>query len=167
MFSKGDWIVYNCTGVCRVEAVGPLDRGLGEQGKAYYTLRPERSRETIYIPVDSGVYMRRVITRQEAEDLLARMPEMDAPACTTRDLRALHAHYRAFLQTHTCEDLVRLIKSARAKSRSLAARGIHPRKIDQEYQKQAEELLYEELSVALEQPYEQVAKVVGRQVARA
>ena len=167
MFSKGDWIVYNCTGVCRVEAVGPLGRGVGAQGRDYYTLRPERGRETIYIPVDSGVFMRPVITRRQAEELLARVPEMDAPVCITRDLKALHAHYRALLQTHTCEDLVRLIKSARAKTRRLAARGVHPRRIDQEYQKRAEELLYEELAVALEQPYEQVARSVGQQVARA
>ena len=144
MFAEGDWIVYSSTGVCQVSAVGRL-QGIpaADREKVYYTLEPYRSREIIYIPVDSSVFMRPVISR---------------------DLKRLRDYYGNFLKTHTCEDLVRLIRSVREKSRKLEARGGHPRKIDQDYQKRAEELLYTELSTALHQPYDLVARQVERQI---
>ena len=167
MFAEGDWIVYNHTGVCCVAAVGPLPKGkcaAADTGRDYYTLAPFHSRETIYIPVDSPVFMRPVISWQEAEDLLSRVENLDAPACITRDLKQLREYYAKFLRSHTCEDLVRLIRSVNAKNRKLEARGGHPRKIDQDYQKRAEELLYAELSKALCQPYDQVARRIEQQI---
>lgn len=165
MYAEGDWIVYGSTGVCQVSAVGRI-QGIpaADREKVYYTLSPYRSREIIYIPVDSSIFMRPVISRQEAEALLERVPELDAPACITRDLKLLREYYRNFLRTHTCEDLVRLIRSVREKNKKLEARGGHPRKIDQDYQKWAEELLYAELSTALHQPYDLVARRVERKI---
>ena len=165
MFAEGDWIVYASTGVCRVSSVGSLaENPAADRNKIYYTLLPFHGRETIYIPVDSSVFMRPVISCREAEDLLKKVLELDAPACITRDLKLLREYYRKFLRTHTCEDLVRLIRSVREKNRKLEARGGHPRKIDQDYQKRAEELLYTELSTALHQPYDLVARQVEQQI---
>ena len=59
---------------------------------------------------------------------------------------------------------MRLIRSVREKNKKLEARGGHPRKIDQDYQKRAEELLYAELSTALHQPYDLVAQRVERKI---
>ena len=165
MFAEGDWIVYSSTGVCQVSAVGRL-QGIpaADREKVYYTLEPYRSREIIYIPVDSSVFMRPVISRQQAEALLKKVQELDAPVCITRDLKQLRDYYGNFLKTHTCEYLVRLIRSVREKNRKLEARGGHPRKIDQDYQKRAEELLYTELSTALHQPYDLVVQRVEQQI---
>ena len=95
---------------------------------------------------------------------MKKVPELDAPVCITRDLKRLRDYYGNFFKTHTCEDLVRLIRSVREKNRKLEARGGHPRKIDQDYQKRAEELLYTELSTALHQPYDLVVQRVEQQI---
>ena len=165
VFAEGEWIVYDSTGVCQVSSIGPLtENPAADRNKTYYTLLPIRGRGTIYIPVDSSVFMRPVISRQQAEALLKKVPELDAPVCITRDLKRLRDYYGNFFKTHTCEDLVRLIRSVREKNRKLEARGGHPRKIDQDYQKRAEELLYTELSTALHQPYDLVARQVEQQI---
>ena len=165
-FAVGAWVVYGATGVCQVAAVGQLpDLPTAEPGRIYYTLTPVHSREIIYIPADSTIFMRPVISREAAEALLKKIPELDAPVCITRDLRLLRAFYQKFLSTHTCEDLVRLIRSVREKERKLAARGGHTRKIDQDYQRRAEELLCAELSAALCRPYDLVAGEVEQQMA--
>ena len=71
MFEKGTCIVYGTIGVCRVEEIGPIKGISGsDPGKVYYKLKPVRSGGTIYIPVDSKVFMRRVMTKQEKRNCI-------------------------------------------------------------------------------------------------
>lgn len=76
MYQAGEFIVYGTSGVCKVEAVGksPFE---GEEDKLYYTLTPVAGTETIYLPVDSPVYTRPVITRAQAERLIAAIPSIE------------------------------------------------------------------------------------------
>ena len=72
-FAVGAWVVYGATGVCQVAAVGQLpDLPTAEPGRIYYTLTPVHSREIIYIPADSTIFMRPVISREAAEALLKK-----------------------------------------------------------------------------------------------
>ena len=68
MFSVGSLIVYSGTGVCRVESVGPppFDPRCKTE---YYTLTPLRGSGTIYVPVNSKVFMRPILSRQAAQEL--------------------------------------------------------------------------------------------------
>ena len=60
--------------VCQVAAVGQLpDLPTAEPGRIYYTLTPVHSREIIYIPADSTIFMRPVISREAAEALLKKL----------------------------------------------------------------------------------------------
>ena len=165
MFEKGTCIVYGTTGVCRVEEIGPIKGISGsDPGKVYYKLKSVRSGGTIYIPVDSKVFMRRVMTKQEADDLIHQMPSISEEVCNSRDQRILNEHYKASLRMHSCEELVRLIKSVYVKNRRLIKSGKKVGKTDLEYRKKAENLLYDELSVSLEVPFEQVKRYVENQV---
>ena len=65
---------------------------------------------------------------------------------------------------HSYEVLVRLIKSVYVKNRRLIKSGKKVGKTDLEYRKKAENLLYDELSVSLEVPFEQVKRYVENQV---
>ena len=67
MYQIGDLIVYGSTGVCRVEAVETPRHRPGEEERQYYLLRPLYQDGTIRIPVDTKVFMRPVISREEAE----------------------------------------------------------------------------------------------------
>lgn len=155
MFSVGDLIVYNETGVCRVEKVGPPP--FDPKGKRdYYTLVPLHSTGTIYVPVDTSVFMRPILSRDQAEELIRRLPEIQQAHVDQADYRALAQQYRGFFETHCCEDLVQLIKAVYVKTQRQNQAGKKPSKVDQEFRKRAETLLHDELAAALEIPFEQV-----------
>ena len=65
MFSVGDKIIYNESGVCTVETIAPLDLS---DGRLYYHLQPLVGSGKYFSPVDSGAFMRPVISQEEAED---------------------------------------------------------------------------------------------------
>ena len=99
MYQVGELIVYGGTGVCRVEAVEtPQQRG-PEAGRQYYLLKPLYQDGTIRIPVDSKVFMRPVISRQEAEALIDAIPGMHAEACHERNFTQLAARFMKRVET--------------------------------------------------------------------
>ena len=124
MYQTGEFIVYGTSGVCRVDAVGKPPFG-GEEDKMYYTLVPLSGTETIYIPVDSPVFTRPVISREQAERLIDAIPSIEVDHFTSHSLRMSTEHYQAALQTHDCRDLVQLTPrpaaAAAASARSTSA----------------------------------------------
>lgn len=68
------------------------------------------------------------------------------------------------LQTHDCTALVQLILDVHKKELVLNAQGKTAGKTDLQYMKQAQTLLHEELSVALDIPYEDVADYIRQQI---
>ena len=165
MYKAGDWIVYGSSGVCKVVSVGlpEADSGL-EKGKEYYWLAPLLDSSVIYAPVETKVFTRPVISRQEALELLSHAEELEEDICYSRNLRLLTEHYKEAIQTHKCEELLRLIRAVYAKNQECVKRGKRPGQIDQRYMKRAEELLHSELSVALEIPYDEVAGYIEKTV---
>ena len=76
MFQIGEYVVYENTGVCRVEKVGPpVGIPVSDKERLYYELSPVRGTGTIFIPVDAGAFMRPIITREEGLALLAKLPQ--------------------------------------------------------------------------------------------
>lgn len=162
MYQAGEFIVYGTSGVCRVEAVGkpPFDT---EEEKPYYTLVPVAGTETIYVPVDSPVFTRPVISRAQAEELIQTIPTIEVDGFTSHSMRMSSEHYQAVLQSHDCRDLVQLIKTVYAKSRRSGRR---ISQVDQRYRKRAEDLLHGELAVALGIPLGEVQPYIARVIAQ-
>lgn len=165
MYQKDDLVVYGNTGICRVAEVGrPKDLPGVDESRLYYKLVPIRSAGTIYTPVDTGVFMRLALTKEEADELIEKIPDIPEDSYECRDPRMLADHYRTSLQAHTCEELVCLIKTVYFKSQNLVEKGKKPGKTDQQYRKRAEELLHEELSVALGIPFDDVPAYIEERV---
>ena len=78
MFEVGEYIVYGCKGVCQVEEITHIDIPGSNKDRLYYVLAPLEDRNgKIYAPTDNAkVAMRKVITRQEAEQLIEEMPQI-------------------------------------------------------------------------------------------
>ena len=123
MYQSGELIVYGGHGVCRVEQVAPAKEA---DGKLYYTLKPLYGTETIYIPVDTHVFMRPIITRQEAEELVRQIPFIQEDICSSRKPAELKNHYEECLQTHDCHDLVQLMTGVYVKNRRAENGGRRP-----------------------------------------
>lgn len=161
MFEKGDLIVYASTGVCRVEDVGPSPF---DPATLTYKLVPLYDNGAIYIPVDTKMFMRPVLTREEAETLIDAMPAIEGEDYAGAKRPEMLEHYRGFLQSHTCEDLLRLMKTLYDKDQRLSEGRKHLGTMEQDFKKRAEDLLYGELAVALGIPLQEVAPYIARRL---
>jgi len=156
MYQPGEYIVYGTSGVCKVDAVGapPFE---DENDRLYYTLSPIYGTETIYLPIDSKVFTRPIITKKQAEELIHTIPSIEIEKLDTHNPRMRGEYYEEVLNRHDCEDLVQLIKTVYAKS---IQNGHRISQIDQRYKKRAEDLLHGELSVALGIPVSEVPSYI-------
>ena len=78
MLSRGDTVVYKCRGIYKVEEIGTLDFSFADRKKKYYTLQSvDDSRDRAYVPTDDETNIRKPVSRQEAMELISRMPEID------------------------------------------------------------------------------------------
>ena len=87
MFEIGEKIIYGENGVCTVEKIAPLEMSGASREKLYYHLTPLVGSGTYFAPVDTNAYMRRIISRSEAEALIDAIPGIE-PACEKE--RSLH-----------------------------------------------------------------------------
>lgn len=163
MFQTGDLIIYGSTGVCEVKDISP-SQFPGERERMYYTLAPRYGTETIFIPVDSPVFMRHILTREQAEALIEHVTEVEENQMTPGGHREMTEQYEASLRTHDCVELLRLIKTAYMKTRRSVQNGRKPGQTDQRYLKRAETQLYGELAVALGIEPDEVKDYIERSV---
>ena len=167
MFQPGELLVYGATGVCRVEEITAPDFTRADRGRRYYLLRPLHQDGVIYAPVDSGkVPIRPVISREEAEALIDLIPSIRAEACHAPTMQALAQHYQSAVRSHNCRELLELTMSIYLKRRQAEAQKRRLGMVDERYMKQAERLLYGELSAALDIPYEEVQPYIARRAGK-
>ena len=165
MFQTGDLVVYGATGVCRVEEITCPGGTGADRNRRFYLLKPLQQDCVIYTPVDNAkVPMRPVISREEAEALIDLIPSIRAEAYHGPTLQALAQHYQSAVRSHDCRDLVELMMSIYAKRRQAEAQKRRLGMVDERFMKQAERLLYGELSVALDIPFDQVEPYIARRV---
>lgn len=143
--------MYSSTGVCEVEDITKLsDIRHADRNKLYYILKPLYQNGQIFVPVDTDkIFMRPVLTKQEANDLIDLIPSLDAEAFFSGGTQQLVEHYKQSISTHKCEDLVKLLRSIYLKKQSVLKQKRKFGQVDEAYMKQAEELLYGELAVSL------------------
>lgn len=155
MFQPGDLIVYGRTGVCRVERV------TRERGQDFYALTPLYQNCDILTPVNGKVFMRPVISREEALRLIDRMPSMEVEPWQSGALREMNERYQAIVSTHNCADLIELVMSIYAKKRSAEEEKRKFGAADERFMKEGEALLHGELAVALDIPVDQVPDFIA------
>lgn len=167
MYNINDNIIYGSTGVCKIEDICTPDfaKELGIN-KLYYKISPVYRSETIYIPIDTKNYMRPIVTKEEAEDLISKMPQIKESDFEGKDHRALAEKYKLSIKTHECEDLISLIKTVYFRSQDMISQGKKPGQTDMQYLKQAEDLLYGELAIALEISIKEVRKYIENKIGK-
>ncbi len=165
MYQKGEYIIYGNTGVCRVEDVAVPDNiPIKEKGALYYKLSPVYGVGSIYIPVDTEVFMRPVLTKAQANELIDKIPNIKEQVYEAKDQKNLADCYRASLRAHECEELVGMIKAIYQKHKKLEGEGRRLGKADAEYMKQAQALLHGELAVVLGISFEEVPKYIAARI---
>ena len=145
MFSVGDKIVYGENGVCTVAKVAPLDHAGTSPGKLFYHLEPLIGSGTYYTPVDSGAFMRPVISREEAEALIDAMPSIEPAVCRDNRFNHVDAFYKELFRQHSCEALVAIVKGLRERMNGKKTKSSRA----ESTMRRARDMLHGELSIAL------------------
>ena len=165
MFKIGDYVVYGIDGVCRVGAVGPITMMNGETTeKPYYTLVPVYAEgSTVYSPVSNQkVVMRKILTREETNDLIKDIPGMkplDVP-----DEKSREKVYKSAIQSCDCRELVRLIKTVYFRKEHRLSRGKKSTAVDEKYYHAAQDQLYGELAIPLQIDRSKVREYIAESV---
>lgn len=165
MFQKGELVIYGNDGICRIEEIGiPVGTPMEHNGRTYYMLAPVFGSGMIYAPLDTKVFMRPILTKEQAERMIRQIPEIQEESFLGQDVRSLGEKYKGFLDTHRCEDLIRLIKTVYIKEKKMEENGKKLAKTEQEFSRLAKELLHREFSLALEMPYEDISAYIIKKI---
>ena len=113
--------------------------------KLYYYLTPLTGTGTYFAPVDSGAYMRPVMSRAEAEALIDAIPGIAPAVCNDSRFNHVDAFYRELFKLHTCEALVSIVKGLRARMSERKTKSSRA----EATMKRAKDILHGELAVAL------------------
>ncbi len=162
MFSKGEKVVYGSTGVCVIEDICEKEL-IRNQKRQYYVLKPLfQQNNVIYAPLTDGkVVMRPVMTAKEADELIAKIPEIKEKG-SERDFSK--EDYRTEFLPHECTDLVMLTSVIYEKRKAAAENKKKLGFMDEKYMRLAEDLLFGELSVALDIPFDSVKDYIKEQI---
>ena len=115
MFNIGDLLFYGTNGVCRVSEIcsSPFD---SSDTRSFYKLTPiaENTSLVIYTPVENTqVVMRSLISKEEAEALLARIASIEKVSVAIEKHRK--DAYRETIREGNPEGFVKIIKTVRAR----------------------------------------------------
>ncbi|MGM9662500.1 MAG: CarD family transcriptional regulator [Oscillospiraceae bacterium] len=161
MYSVGDKIMYGEQGVCEVADVGRVSMQGIAKDRIFYTLKPLSGGGVIYAPVDSGVFMRPVMAREEAEAFLARVPGIAPTFCTETKITRADAYYKSIFSSHSCEALVALLKGLSQDERGTDRRHALNLRLER-IVKRARELLEGELSAAMDISSDEAQELLTR-----
>lgn len=157
MYEIDDLVMYGGTGVCKVSGITKPDFvGLNED-RLYYVLEPLYQSGVIYAPIENKkVFIRPVISADEAKELIDTMPEVHTEIYKSSSIQQLSKYYQSVIDTHKCMDLIKLTKSLNEKRDNAIKENKHLGQIDKKFMKKAEELLFGEFAAALDISKEEV-----------
>ena len=162
MYYVGDKIIYGENGVCTIEKIGPLETGGFKNEKQYYHLSPLVGSGMVFSPVDSGAYMRPVINAEEANALIDSIPGIAPAVCYDNRFNHVDAFYRELFKQHSNEALVSVIKGLRIRMATKKSKSSRA----EATMKRAKDILFGELSVALDLDMRQVEVYIEQRVGK-
>ena len=142
MYKSGDVVVYG-RDVYRIKDV--KDNYLFD--KTYYIMNPIDDDSLVTsVPVDTTSYLRDVITKEEAEELIAKIPSIEIVQASDRDIEY---EYKQLLRENTLEALIKIIKTTYMRNMMRQNQNKRISEKGGQYFNRAERQLYNELSLSL------------------
>ncbi|MBE6680986.1 MAG: hypothetical protein E7600_01700 [Ruminococcaceae bacterium] len=151
LFSVGEKVVYKTNAVCTVEAV-ETPSFVKESDKKYYKLRYlfSNGNEVVYVPVDSDVNIRGIMSKKKAEECLEMLKDKPASEFTTRQPALLAAHFQQMLSDNSVEGTAAVLKEILVREKKCTEEGKKLRQTEEHYLAIVEKALSEELAVVLD-----------------
>ena len=164
MFEVGEYVVYGTKGVCLIEDITHVDIPGASKDRLYYVMHQlENESGKIYVPTDNEkIVMRKVITKEAAEDLIRRMPEIEQIWIDDDKKRELM--YKESIRTCDYNEWVKIIKALYFRKKERTAQGKKVTALDEKYLKVAENEVYSELSFALDIPTAEILAYIKEKI---
>lgn len=161
MYKIGECIIYGNKGVCKVDSICTM--GSGKETQDYYCLIPASdSAGRIFTPINNDkVIMRKLLSREEAMELIESIPEIEQLAIEDEKQREMD--YKKAIHSCNCRTLISVIKTVYCRKQERLAKGMKSTVIDDRYLKEAENNLYSELALAIGKDKSEIPEfVIGR-----
>lgn len=157
-------MIYGSAGICQVVDVTTMEMDGVPKDHLYYVLRPENGNGgTIFTPVDhTKVVLRRMMTKEEVEDLLGDMPKLETLQISNEKLR--ENAYRECMKSCDSRELVRMIKTIYLRKKERISCGKKATATDERYLKLAEDSLYSEFSHLLGIPKNEMVDYIQKKI---
>lgn len=161
MYNKGDYVVKIPEGICKIENVGYLDISGINNDREYYTLVPIKEKSSkIYIPTDSCKgRIRNVISKEDAIKFIKSIPDINEKDISNEKMR--EQEYKAAILSCDNKKIVSIIKLIYSRRQERINQGKKVTATDDRYFKQAEDVLYSELSFVLNIPKENMQQFIA------
>ena len=164
MYNIGDLLFYGTNGVCRVSEIcaSPFD---SNDTRSFYKLTPiaENTTLIIYTPVDNTqVVMRALISKEEAQALLARIGSIEKVAVAVEKHRK--DAYRETIREGNPEGYVKIIKTVRARREMFKRTRRRVPDMDNDFEHTSKTCLYGELSTVLGISREEIHRIVTESI---
>ena len=153
MYNSGDVVVYG-RDVYRIKDV--KDNYLFD--KTYYIMNPIDDDSLVTsVSVDTTSYLRDVITKEETEDLIAKIPSIEIVQASDRDIEY---EYKQLLRENTLEALIKIIKTTYMRNMMRQNQNKRISEKGGQYFNRAERQLYNELSISLHLTFDDTKQYV-------
>lgn len=150
MFSIGDKIQYSTTGICTI--IDIEQKNLGSIVNDYYVLKPNANEKArVYVPVNNQkltLKMRKILTKQEILEIISSFSECPDIWIENNDKR--REAFTEIVSSGDRKQILVLIRSLYMHKNVQAALGRKFHISDEKIFKEAERVLYDELSYVLE-----------------
>lgn len=157
-------MVKPSSGVCRVDNIMHLDMSGVDRNRLYYLLVPVNDENgKIYYPVDSSAQqIRKVMTSQEAYELIERIPDIQEISISNDKLR--EQKYREVVKGIEPESLLSIIKTTYLRKKNRLEKGKKNTVADENYLNLAEKMLFSELCLVLGKEKDEVHNLIAESV---
>lgn len=149
MFKVNDVVVYGPQGVC--EIIGIEDRKIGGTIKSYFVLKPKNDKgATCYVPTwneKAWGKMRKVMTKNDVDALIDSMPD-NKPAWIANEAERKDA-YKGILANGDHAAIISMVQALFSHKKEREAEGKRLHMSDEQFMKDAEQLLYNEWQYVL------------------
>lgn len=163
MYEVGDYVIKANSGVCKVEDIMPMDVPDGNQQRMYYLLIPQGNKNSrVYVPVDMAGSIRKALNREEALNVIHKIPEIEETWITNEKLR--EQEYKKALKSCNPEALVGIIKNLYMRRKKRMSQGKKSTATDDRFFKLAEDQLYTELAFALGKDKDEMGELIAETI---
>lgn len=150
LFKVGDLVYYGATGVCRISDV--TVRSFGTESGEYFVLRPiYDAKSTLFVPKENSLLTQKIHPVLMPEEILAMVSDYeDAEEVHIKEDKQRQERYKQLVVTGDRRKLARIVKILFKLREEMNAAGKKLRMADERILKEAERLLYDEISLSFQ-----------------